>query len=234
MTKPLSPAVRLAILAGAAALVAGAMMLTQAIPPVVGLGERVRLPIFHGASTWVNMGTLTILGVVALAYLLLRAPRLYAWVAGFRFVGAGMWIANMVLGGLAAKLTWDFTGSPASPLVIAQADPRLMVQLQLVLLVAALLVAGWLIESDRWRAVMDVAFVAVMWAMLGSVLMSPEARALHPDNPVMNSGPEIQTPFFAILAALSLAILLLVVLVQDQVARSRQAKASAMAATTAD
>lgn len=234
MTKPFSPAVRLAILAGAAASFAGALMLTQVIPPVVGLGETVRLPIFHGASTWVNLGAFTLLGISAVAYLLLRAPRLYAWVAGFRFVGATMWIANMALGAVAAKLTWDFTGSPANPLVVMQADPRLMIQLQLVLLVSALLIAGWLVENDRWRAVMDVAFVAVMWFQLGSVLVSEEARVLHPDNPVMNSGPEIQLPFFAILAALSLAILLLVVLVQDQVARSRQAKASAMAATTAD
>lgn len=210
---------RFAVLVAAIASIAGSVLLTGFIPPVVGLGEKVRLPIFHGASTWVNLGAFTLLGVAALFSLVSGRRELYGWTTGIRSVSAVMWLANTVLGGVAAMKTWDFTGSEEGFFVIAQQDPRLIVQAQLLLLAGALLIAVRLTESRKLKAVMDIAFVAVMWWLLGSALASPEARALHPDNPVMNSGPEIQLPFFAILAALSFGVFLLAWLVRDWAVR---------------
>lgn len=212
---------RFAVLLGAIASIAGAVLLTEMIPPVVGLGETVRLPIFHGASTWVNLGAFTLLGVVALVALVTGRRELDGWTTGIRSVSAAMWLVNTALGAFAAMETWDFTGSEEGFLAIAQQDPRLIVQAQLLLLAGALLVAVGLVDGRRVKAAMDIAFVAVMWWLLGSALTSPGARVLHPDNPVMNSGPEIQLPFFAILAALSLGVLLLVWFARDLAVRRR-------------
>jgi len=220
MAKGWSPGIRVGIIMAASVSLVASVLLTNLIPPVVGLGETVRLPIYHGASTWVNLGALSLLGGFAVAYLALGLRELYRWAVGFRLIGATMWLINTVLGALAAMKTWDFTGSADNPIVIAQSDPRLLVQLQLALLLVALLIAGRLLESDRWRALLDVGLVGVMWYLLGSVLTSPQARALHPENPVMNSGPEIQMPFFAILATLSLGVILLVSLVRDRMVKS--------------
>jgi len=211
---------RVAVLLGAIASIAGAVLLTGLIPPVVGLGETVRLPIFHGASTWVNLGAFTLLGVVALVSLATGRRELDGWAAGIRYVSVAMWLVNTALGAFAAMKTWDFTGSEEGFLTIAQQDPRLIVQAQLLLLAGALLVAVSLADCRRVRAAMDITFVAMMWWLLGSALTSPEARVLHPDNPVMNSGPEIQLPFFAILAALSLGVLLLAWFARELTMRS--------------
>jgi hypothetical protein len=220
MTKALSPEKRIAVLVAALAAIIGAVLLTNAIPPVVGLGDKVRLPIFHGGSTWVNLGAFTLLGLFALSYLVTGRRDLYRWAVGFRVVAASLWIINTVMGMIAAMQTWDFTGSAQSPLIVAQADPRLMAQVQLLLLIVGVLILDWLLDNDHWKAVIDVAYVAGMWWLLGTVLSSPEARALHPDNPVLNSGSEIQLPFFAIVGALSLGVILFAWLVRDRMVRA--------------
>lgn len=220
MTAALSPGRRIVVLGAAVAFVVAGILLTNTIPAVEGLGDKVRLPIFHGGSTWVNLGVFTLLGLSALAHLVTGKRDLYRWAVGFRYVGAVLWIVNTVMGIIAAMQTWDFTGSQQSPLVVAQADPRLMAQVQLLVLVVGLLIVDRFIDSDGWKAALDVAFVAGMWWLLGTVLTSPEARALHPDNPVLNSGSEIQIPFFAILACLSVGALLLVWFVRDRMVRA--------------
>ncbi len=221
MIKALSPERRIAAFVMALALIIGGILLTSAIPPVQGLGDKVRLPMFHGGATWVNLGAFTLLGVCALAYVVTGRRDLYRWAVGFRIVAATMWIINTVMGLVAAMRTWDFTGSPQSPIVVAQADPRLMAQVQLlVLIIGVLVIDHFLLDSDWWRALLDVAYVGGMWWLIGSVLTSPEARALHPDNPVLNSALDIQIPFFAIVGCLSLAAITLAWLVRDGMVRA--------------
>lgn len=221
MSKALSPEKRIAMFVMALAFIAGGILLTGTIPPVQGLGDKVRLPMFHGGATWVNLGAFTLLGVFAFAYILTGRRDLYRWTVGFRIVAAAMWVINTVMGIIAAMRTWDFTGSLQSPLVVAQADPRLMAQVQLlVLIVGVVVIDRFLLDSDWWRALLDVAYVGGMWWLIGSVLASPEARALHPDNPVLNSALEIQIPFFAIVGCLSLAAITLAWLVRDRMVRA--------------
>jgi hypothetical protein len=195
-----------ALAMGAAAIVALAAVigaLLMSIPPVVGLGNRVKLPLFHGGSTWVDLMIFTLMGVAGVAYLFTRNERVYAWEVGFRAVAAPLWFLNSILGFIAALSTWDLSGSKQSPLEIIPQDPRLAAQIILLAGVVVVLIFDAFVLEKRWhKAVVDVIFVAVMWALLANVFLDPVKRALHPDSPVMNSGWEIKGPFFGMVAAI--------------------------------
>jgi hypothetical protein len=196
-TRAAAPLTAIAVLA-----VAIAVLVTR-IPAVQGLGSRVRLPIFHGGSTWVNLAMFTLMGVAALGYLITKRNSVYAWEYGFRAVAAPMWLVNSVLGVIAALNTWDFSASKEPPILAVRQDPRLMAQFGLLLGVVVLLALDRLVlETRPARAIADLAFTAVMWVMISDLFLNPEKRALHPDSPVLNSGWEIKLPFFAIVACI--------------------------------
>ena len=200
------PFFRTSVAYGAAAIVvlgAAVAWLLMSIPPVVGLGNRVKLPLFHGGATWVNLMIFTLMGVAGVIYLITRSERVWAWEVGFRIIAAPMWLASSILGFIAAASTWDFSASKESVLAIIPQDPRLSAQAILLAGVAILLLADWLILEERWhKAIADIVFVVVMWASLANVFLDPVKRALHPDSPVMNSGWEIRGPFFAMVAVI--------------------------------
>jgi hypothetical protein len=195
------------VLAASAATIG---VLLMSIPPVVGLGDRVKLPLFHGGSTWVNLVLFTLMGLVGLVYLLRRSPRVYAWEVGLRAVAAPLWVVNSVLGFIAASATWDFSASKENPLLIISGDPRLRAQVLLLLIVAVVVLADWIVLEKRLhKALLDVGFVIGMWALLADVLLDPVKRAMHPDSPVLNSGWEIKGPFFGMVATILVAAIVL-------------------------
>lgn len=220
MTRTLGPGARLTLLALAVAFVVAALLLTQTIPAVEGLGEKVRLPIFHGGSTWVNLMTFSIMGAFGLAYVVAGREDLYRWAAGFRGVSSVLWVTNGALGVVAAMQTWDFSGSSQAPLSVIREDPRLMAQFQLLAILAVVLIIDALIESRKIRAFLDFCYAVTMGVWLSVVLSSPVARSLHPDNPVLNSGSEIQTPFFAIVGTMLVGMCLFAWLLRDRIART--------------
>lgn len=154
-------------------------------PAVEGIGDKVRLPVFHGAMTWANL--MVFAGLVVAAALFLKRGDEGDWarVTAMRWVTIGMWLVGSVLGFAAALNTWDFTGSltPASEVMLA--DPRLVIQLVISLAGLAVLVAPLLTESRRVRAVVDIVFVAGLWVLLG--IATTAKGGLHPDSPVLNS-----------------------------------------------
>ena len=87
------------------------------IPAVKGLGDKVKLPLFHGGSTWVSLMLFAMMGILAAVYLFTRRDAMYAWEVGFRAVAAPLWFINSALGLLAALSTWDFTGSRELPIM---------------------------------------------------------------------------------------------------------------------
>ncbi|PKQ16284.1 MAG: hypothetical protein CVT67_05740 [Actinobacteria bacterium HGW-Actinobacteria-7] len=184
---------------------AAAAGFTLSFPAIKGLGNKVRLPVFHGALTWVNLAAFTVLALVALAYLVTRRDGVYRWAEGFRWTAVPLWIVGSGLGLIAALQTWDFTGSKSSPMSVAAADPRLMAQAWIMLAGMALIALGFLVEERLWLAVGDVVFVAVAWTVLMKAVLGP-GRALHPDSPVLNSDePIIKLLFFGIVASLGVA-----------------------------
>ena len=181
-----------------AVLVAG---LVARIPVVVGLGTRVKLPIFHGGSTWVDLMLFALLGIAAILYIARPTDSAYSWVVGLRAVALPLWAVNSVLGLIAALSTWDFTGSKQSPLSVARTDPRLMTQFVLLVGAAMVLVLDWLVLEKRLhKAFVDIAYVAVASVLVADIFLDPAKRALHPDSPVLHSGLEIQLPFYGIVA----------------------------------
>lgn len=144
------------------------------IPPDETLGTLVRFVMYHGASTWVNMATFTLAGMLGMAFAagLVRSPR---WGEAFRWISLPLWGINTVLGILSMKLIWGG---------ILWDEPRL--HMTFGLLVAALLVfAVQLIAHGRPKipAVLDAVLAAGLWFF---VLVLP--NMFHPDSPVFSSG----------------------------------------------
>lgn len=194
---------RAAIAIGALACVVAVLVAT--LPPVEGLGGRVRLVVFHGASTWVNLMTFTLAGLVAIAYLASRAlaaagrlerssDRLYSWASGLRWYSIPLWAVNSGLGVLSAYLSWggvDFT------------EPRLQATVWILLGAGLVAAADMMLERPALSAALDGAFAVGLWAL---VVSAP--NRMHPDNPVLNSPWYVLVPFFVMVASL-LAIALL-------------------------
>lgn len=183
----------------------GAVACTVSFPAVEGLGTKVRLPVFHGAMTWVNLAAFSLVALASLAFLVTKRESLYRVAEGLRWVAVPMWVTGSVLGLLAALNTWDFTGSNSSPLEVASVDPRLIAQFWVMLGALGVIALGLIIDERRLLAGVDVAFVGFLWAVLLRAILGP-GRALHPDSPVMNSDEMIiKVLFFGIVASLGIA-----------------------------
>lgn len=185
---------------------AGAYYQFVTFPAEAVLGDKVRLPIFHGALTWVNMTGFTLMGLCALAYLVVGKEALYRAAFGLRMVSVPVWVVGSAMGYMAAMKTWDFSASQTSPWVALSNDPRLMAQFWVLLLALLLLVVPMLLDTRRQLAVADTVFVVVMWTLLSRAIWGP-GKALHPDNPILNSGSDIQIPFFLLVGCLAVAVL---------------------------
>lgn len=183
--------------------------LVSIIPAEAILGDRIKLPIFHGALTWTSLASFTFLGLTALGFLALRRDAVYGWEVGFRAVSSVLWVISSVLGFIAALNTWDFTASKSSPGALVMQDPRLMAQLYVLLGVAALLAIQLLVDTRTLKAVADAVFVAGMWLLVADLFIDPGKRALHPDSPVLNSDDlTIKLTFFGIaLSLLAISVL---------------------------
>lgn len=190
-----------------AAGLTGAVLCAANFPAVQGLGTKVRLPVFHGAMTWVNLAAFSLVAVLALVYLITRREAAYRWEEALRWIAIPMWLVGSILGLNAALATWDFTGSKASPLTVAAADPRLLAQFWILVAALAVVALAFVFEDRRVLAGADLGFVALMWAVILQAVLGP-GRALHPDSPVMNSDEIIiKAMFFGIVVSLGVATL---------------------------
>jgi hypothetical protein len=207
----------------AIAFLAAAIVLTILMPAESVLGGRVRLPMFHGASTWVAMMLFSLMGIAALLFLLTKRDTLSYWEAGLRTVAGPLWVFNSAAGLYAALQTWDFTGSSRSPIAVAMQDPRLVAQFWLLLAVGILMGLDVTLDKAQHKAFADLGFTALAAWLLGNVLLDPVKRSLHPDNPVLNSGWDVKSRFFGIVACLLVSGLLAAWLV------ARRAAAHALA-----
>ena len=193
---------------GAFAFLGLAVVLASRFPAVEGLGTKVRLPVFHGALTWANLTTFSLMAIVAVVYLVRRRDAIYRWETGLRWISVPMWFVGSGLGLWAALNTWDLSGSQSSALSVVISDPRLMAQFWVCILAVLLLVMPLLLEERRYLAVADIAFTGLMWFLLLRAILGP-GRALHPDSPVMNSDEiMIKLIFVGIFASLTAAALL--------------------------
>jgi len=211
-----------------AALAITVAVIIANIPAVKGLGDKVKLPLFHGGSTWVDLLLFISMGVLALIYIITRKDSVYAWEVGFRAVAAPLWVLNTVLGLFAALNTWDFTGTKESPLMAVRQDPRLVAQFVILLGIAMLMLLHWLVLEKRvHKAIADLVFTIGAAILLSDIFLDPAKRALHPDSPVLNSGWEIKGPFFGMVLAVLAICVVLAWVVQSYVQPEKLAEESA-------
>lgn len=142
------------------------------IPPDEKLGTMVRFVMFHGASTWVNMGTFTIAGILGLGFAF-GAKGLGRWGEAFRWFSLPLWMVNTVLGILSMKLIWGG---------ILWDEPRLIMTFGLLAGAVVILALQLIFENQRIPAVLDAVLAASLWAL---VLLLP--NLFHPDSPVFSS-----------------------------------------------
>jgi len=203
--KPESPIARFVGLGLVGVGLAASVAFTLMFPAVEGLGSKVRLPVFHGAMTWVNLSLFVVLALCAVVFLVSKRDSWYRWTEALRWVAVPMWVLGAGLGLLAAINTWDFTGSKSSPIEVAMADPRLIAQFWIMIAALGVLALGLMLDDPRWLAGADIAFVALAWIVLMQAILGP-GRALHPDSPVLNSEEIfIKLMFLGIVAGFALA-----------------------------
>ena len=198
---------RVPTIIGTVAGIAAALLLALTFPAVEGLGSKVRLPVFHGALTWVNLGAFALLAIAAIVSLVWERESAYRWEAALRWISISMWILGSALGLLAALNTWDFSGAKSSRMSFIIHDERLKAQF-LIMIVGLVVMALMLVFRDRfWRSVFDIAFVAFA---LGMILLALRTGGgdLHPDSPVLNSEEiGIKLRFFGMAFSLAVALI---------------------------
>lgn len=170
---PLAPKTRTVLLAAIPVLAAVCAVFVFRIPPDAKLGAMVRFVMFHGASTWVNMGTFTLAGIAGIAYALGFAP-LGRWGEAFRWISLPLWIVNTVLGILSMKLLWGG---------ILWSEPRLKMTFGLLAGAMIILAVQFLFDHPKVPALLDALLAVSLWVL---VLVLP--NLFHPDSPVFSSG----------------------------------------------
>ncbi len=195
----LSSAARRALVVGMVLFAATAAILTLTMPPVLQLGRLVRLVIFHGASTWVNMGVFTLAGLAGASFLLTRREALYDWASGFRYLAVPWWIANTLLGILSSRMAWNS---------VDLSEPKLQVTFWVMLAAGVVLAVDFGLGRRFWTAAADVLMAVTLWALILGV-----RNVVHPENPVMSSGWDIKLPFFGIVGSLAAVGLLAAALI---------------------
>jgi len=153
------------------AVIAG--VLVALIPPDQKLGGMVRLVMFHGASTWVNMATFTFAGILGIAFIA-GVGRVHRWGEAFRWISLPLWTINTGLGLLSMKLIWGG---------ILWDEPRLWMTFGLLAASIVVVALQLVFDLPKFTAVLDAVLASGLWAL---VLLLP--NLFHPDSPVFSSG----------------------------------------------
>lgn len=196
---PLTRTARIGLVAAIPIAAIACVVSVLSIPPDERLGTMVRFVMFHGASTWVNMGTFTLAGVLGLAFIL-GATRLGRWGEAFRWLSLPLWGINTVLGILSMQLIWGG---------ILWDEPRLIMTFGLLAGSVVILAVQLIVDHPKLPAALDAVLAAMLWFL---VLVLP--NLFHPDSPVFNSDNAVYIyAFLGMVASLAVAALVIVTLV---------------------
>lgn len=196
---PLSSKARTLLFAVIVLAVVACVVSILAIPPDERLGTMVRFVMFHGASTWVNMGTFTLSGVLGLAFIF-GAGKLGRWGEALRWFSLPLWTVNTILGILSMKLIWGG---------ILWNEPRLLMTFGLLAGSIVILAMQLIVDHPKVPAALDAVLAAALWFL---VLVLP--NLFHPDSPVFNSeNPVYIYAFFGMVGSIAAAAAAVVTLV---------------------
>jgi hypothetical protein len=196
---PLAKTTRTVLYAAITIAVAGCAVSILSIPPDARLGTMVRFVMFHGASTWVNMGTFTLAGIFGIAYVL-GAGGALRWAEAFRRFSLPMWAVNTVLGIVSMQLLWGG---------ILWNEPRLLMTFGILAAAIVILALQLVFDHPTVPAALDAFLAGALWYL---VLVLP--NLFHPDSPVFSSGdPAFIVGFFGMVGSIAVAALAIVILV---------------------
>ncbi|MBN1192190.1 MAG: hypothetical protein JXA36_00645 [Coriobacteriia bacterium] len=169
---PLSKTARTVLIAVIPIAAVACAVAVLSIPEDERLGAMVRFVMFHGASTWVNMGTFTLAGVCGLGFVF-GAKKLGRWGEAFRWFSLPLWTVNTVLGIMSMQLIWGG---------ILWNEPRLSMTFGLLAAAVIILALQLIFDHPKVPAALDAFLAAALWLL---VLVLP--NLFHPDSPVFNS-----------------------------------------------
>jgi hypothetical protein len=161
-------------------------------PAEAMLGQYLKLVLFHGASTWVNLVTFTAAGALAVAFLVNGRAGTYAYAASSRYVSVLRWIFNTALGIVSARLTWGDAFIR---------EPRLQASFWILLLLGLAMAIDIMMDKPRLHSAFDIAIMVAIWVF---VFATP--RDIHPNSPVMASGWEIKALFGGMVVTWGVAV----------------------------
>lgn len=161
-------------------------------PAEAMLGQYLKLVLFHGASTWVNLLTFTAAGALGIAFLVNGRPGTYAYCASARYTSFGLWVFNTALGILAARLTWGDAFIR---------EPRLQASFWILLLLGLAIALDIIMDKPRLHSAFDVAIMVAVWVF---VLVTP--KDIHPNSPVLASGWDIKGLFAGMVITWGVAV----------------------------
>lgn len=189
-----------------AAMAVVTAVLVFAIPPDQSLGGLVRLVIFHGATTWVNLATFTLAALFSAAFLVSSRLGLYWWASAFRYISLPLWLINTAMGVVSMRLAWGG---------FEWAEPRLQMTFWVLLGALVVFAADFLVGNRRLTAALDIGLAGVLW-----YLLMTSHNLAHPDSPVFASGSTIIAIFLGQVAACFVIALILASFVRDRLAQS--------------
>ena len=210
---PLSKKTRTILIALIPIAAVASAIAVMSIPPDARLGSLVRLAMFHGASTWVNMGTFMLAGLAGIAFVGGMKWAL-PWGQSLRWVSLGLWVVNTVLGILSMQLNWGG---------ILWNEPRLLMTFGI--LAGALIVVAmqFMFESPKIPALLDLVLAAALWYL---VFVLPDL--FHPDNPVFASeNLAYRNGFFGMVGSIGVLVGSVVTLVARRTRRDPEDESAA-------
>lgn len=195
----LSKTARTTLIALIPLAVVGCVIAILSIPPDARLGKMVRFVMFHGAATWVNMGTFTLAGLFGVAFIF-GAKGAQRWNEAFRWFSLPLWVVNTVLGIVSMKVLWGG---------ILWDEPRLLMTFGLLAGSVVILAVQLIFDHPKVPAALDAVLAAALWFL---VLVLP--NLFHPDSPVFNSDNAVYIyAFLGMVGSIAVAALAIVTLV---------------------
>ncbi|MEA5074799.1 MAG: hypothetical protein VB139_00440 [Coriobacteriia bacterium] len=195
----LSKTARTTLIALIPLAVVGCVIAILSIPPDAQLGKMVRFVMFHGAATWVNMGTFTLAGLFGLAFIF-GIKGAQPWNEAFRWFSLPLWVVNTILGIVSMKALWGG---------ILWDEPRLLMTFGILAASVITLALQLIFDHPKIPAALDALLAGTLWYL---VLVLP--NLFHPDSPVFSSGdPAFINGFFGMVGAIAIVALAVVTLV---------------------
>jgi hypothetical protein len=176
--------------AGFPALIAASIVLSALAPADVTLGNWVKLVYWHGMYTWACIALFTIGSLLGAWYLATRRQTLADLSKAILFLAVPLWVVDVAVGSLAAKLIWNSYNFTES---------RMVISLVYMMVVAVAVIAALWFDKPVVTSSLSIASTAVLWAGLWWITYGAGARdSVHPASPIAASD-SIAIRVFAVL-----------------------------------